>query len=498
MKTDVLIIGGGVIGACIARQLSRYNIDVVIVEKESDVCTGTSKANSSMLHDGYNVDGHKLKGKMVLKATKEIYREMCDELHVDMKLCGSIFAGFTDEDLATMHKQVKMAEENGITNLEIIDHDAMMIKEPHMNPTVRYGLYNPNTGVLNPFELTMALAENAVINGAKVFLNTEVTDIKVKNQKIDAVITTNGVFYPKVVINSAGLYSDKIAAMVEDVDFYVRPRRGQYYLYDKQFGGWVNHCIYSPPTETSKGMIIVPTTEGNILAGSNAEMLDDKTDFSTTKEALDEIYNTMIHHLYPDLPRVGDVTTVFAGLRAASNTEDFIIEHARTVRGMINLVGIQSPGLSSAPAIADLVEEMVRAVGEDLDFTKKPDWIPGRPKPVILNRMTYEERSQFIAQNPDYGQIICRCESISKGEILDAIRRPIPATSLDGIKRRTRAGMGRCQGGFCGPRVVKILEEELGIDPTEVTKRGRDSRILAMRAKELALQEGGSHEKIKL
>jgi glycerol-3-phosphate dehydrogenase len=498
MKTDVLIIGGGVIGSAIAHQLSKYNLDITLVEKESDVCTGTSKANSSMLHDGYNVDKHKLKGQLVLKADKDVYAKLCKELHVDLNFVGSIVAGFQDSDIEVMNHQMEMANDNGIKGMRMLNHDEMLEMEPNMNPEVKFGLYNPNTGVLNPFELTMGLAENAVLNGTKVLLNTEVTDIIVKDQKIDSVITTNGVFYPKVVINAAGLYSDKIAAMVEEIDFTVKPRKGQYFLFDKQYGDHVKHCIYSAPTEYSKGMIILPTTEGNILAGSNAEMMDDKTDFATTAEALNNIYGTMIHKLFPKLPRMGDVTTTFAGLRAVANTEDFIIAHAKTVRGMINLAGIQSPGLSSAPAIAEMVEGLVREVGEGLDFSEKADYIVGRPKPIILNKLSYEERSQLIAQNPDYGQIICRCESISKGEILDAIRRPIPATCLDAIKRRTRAGMGRCQGGFCGPRVVSILEQELGISPLDATKRGRDSKILAMRAKELALQEGGSHEKIKL
>lgn len=498
MKTDVLIIGGGVIGAAIAHRLCKYNLDITLVEKECDVCSGTSKANSSMLHDGYNVKKQTLKGQLVLRANNDVYRKLCQELHVDLNFVGSIVAGFEDCDMETVNHQLEMANENGIKGMKVLNHYEMLEMEPNMNPDVKFGLYNPNTGVLNPFELTMGLAENAVLNGVKVMLNTEVTAIEAKDGKIESVTTNNGVFYPKVVINSAGLYSDKIAAMVEEIDFTVKPRKGQYYLYDKQYGDHVKHCIYSAPTAYSKGMIILPTTEGNILAGSNAEMLDDKTDFSTTAEALDQIYSTMIHKIFPKLPRAGEVTTTFSGLRAVANTEDFIISHAKTVRSMINLAGIQSPGLSSAPAIAEMVEELVREVSDGLDFTEKAEYIQGRPEPVVLNRLSYEQRSRLIAQNPDYGRIICRCESISRGEILDAIRRPIPATTLDAVKRRTRAGMGRCQGGFCGPRVVAILEEELGISPLDVTKRGKGSNILSVRAKELALQEGISHEKIKL
>lgn len=503
MKTDVLIIGGGVTGAAIAYELCKYNLDIMLVEKSSDVCQGTSKANSSMLHDGYNVDKNTLKGKLVLKADKEVYRKLCDELHVDLNFVGSILAGFEEKDMETVNHQLEMAKANGIQGMQVLNHDQMIEAEPNINPAVKFGLLNPNTGVMNPFELTMGMAENAVLNGVQVLLNTEVLDIKVnKDQKIDCVITNNGKIFPKVVINAAGLYSDKVAAMAEEIDFKIRPRRGQYFLYDKSWGDHVKHCIYSAPTPVSKGMIILPTTEGNILAGSNAEMLDDKTDFSTTAEALNHIYDATIHHIFPQLPRVGDVTTTFAGLRPAANTEDFIIGHAKTVTGMINVAGIQSPGLSSAPAVAEMVEGLVRELKDilDLDFSEKPNHIVGRPAPIRLNKLSNEERAELIKKRPEYGQIICRCESISRGEILDAIHRPIPALTMDAVKRRTRAGMGRCQGGFCGPRiVVDILSKELGVSPLDITKRGGASKILLDKAKELALKEGGEHRgKIEL
>ena len=499
MKTDVLIIGGGAIGSAIAHQLCRYNLDITLVEKQSDVCMGTSKANSSMVHDGYNIDGHKLKGQLCLRANS-MYEQLCRDLNVDYRATtGSIFAGFDESHLEIMKQQLENSRVNGLSGLYIANHDQMMELEPNMSREVQYGLVNPNTGTINPFEFTMALAENAVMNGVKLYLNTEVTNIHVRNQKIESVETNIGRFEPKVVINSAGLYSDKIAAMVEDVDFYIHPRKGEYFLYDKKWGDHVRHCIYSPPTPVSKGMIMVPTTEGNILAGSNAVEVDDRTDFSTVGAEMDEIYSHTIHRLFPQLPRMGEVITAFAGLRSASNTEDFIISHARTVRGMINQVGIQSPGLSSAPAISEMVEKLVREVGDGLDFTEKPDYNPKRPAPVVLRNMDPEERSAFIKDNPEYGQIICRCETISRGEILDAIRRPIPALNLDAIKRRTRAGMGRCQGGFCGPRVVGILEEELGIAPLDITKRGGRSNILLGRTKDLSLLEGGiDDEKIRL
>ncbi|EFV01565.1 FAD dependent oxidoreductase [Pseudoramibacter alactolyticus ATCC 23263] len=501
MKTDILIIGAGVIGSAVARKLSQYDLDITLVEKQSDVCMGTSKANSSMIHSGYNVDGSKLKGQMCLKSDTKVYDKFCKELNVDFRHTGSVFAGFEESHLKTMKEEVDNAKKNGLEGVRIVDHDEMMQLEPNINPDVKFGLFDPNTGTINPFEWTMALAENAAMNGVKVLLNAGVTNIHTANGKIARVDTEVGTFESRIVINCAGLYSDKIAAMVEDIDFYVHPRKGEYFLYDKKWGGYVNHCIYSPPTPVSKGMIIVPTTEGNLLCGSNAVEIDDKTDFSTTQEGLDDIYARDIHKLFPALPRVGDVITAFAGLRPASSTEDFIIGHAKSVPTMINLVGIQSPGLSSAPAVADMVDDIVHEVSgyAGLILKEKPDWNPIRPKPIVLRDFSKEERSELIKQNPDYGKIICRCETISKGEILDAIRRLIPARNIDAIKRRTRAGMGRCQGGFCGPRVVNILNEELGIDPLDVTKRGGRSNILLDKTKDLSLFEGGiDHEKIEL
>lgn len=499
MKTDILIIGGGVIGAIIAHQLSKYNLKIMLVEKESDICMGSSKANSSMVHDGYNVDAHKLKGKLVLQA-HPYFEQLCSDLHVQYKKdAGSIVVGFEDEDMKVMKEQMENGIKNGVKGLKIIGHDELLVLEPYINPDAKFGLFNPNTGLINPFELTIALAENAVINGAQVLLDTEVQDIIVKNQKVEAVKTNQGIIEAKVVINAAGLYADKIASMVEDIDFEIKPRKGQYFLYDKKWGYLVKHAIYSAPSKISKGMIILPTTEGNILGGSNAQVIDDKEDLSTTYEGFEEIYSQTISHIFPKLPRMGDIITTFSGLRAAATSEDFIIGYAKTVKGFINVAGIQSPGLSSSPAIASMVEDLVKGLNYDLNFTKKKNYQKGHPKPVILRDLSFEERSELINKNPDYGTIICRCETISKGEIIDAVHRPIPAVNIDAIKRRTRAGMGRCQGGFCGPRVLSILKNELHVSPLAITKKGKGSYILAAKSKELISSQGGEdHEKIKL
>ena len=490
MKTDILIIGGGVVGAAVAYRLCRYRLSVAWVEKENDICTGTSKANSSMIHDGYNVDGSKLKGKLVLKS-HPLYAQMCRELHIPYtENVGSVVVGFKDEDMNIIKEQLDMGTKNGIRGLQIVDRNELLKMEPNLDPKARFGLYNPNTGVVDPFQLTLAMAENAVTNGVKFCRNTEVISIQAQNGKISSVETTAGRFEPKVVINAAGLYSDRIAAMAEEIDFSVRPQRGQYFLYDREWQGHVKHCIYSSPTKTSKGMIILPTIEGNILAGSNAIAVKDKEDVATTRQETEDIYWNLIHRHFPKLPRMEGVITSFVGLRAVSNTEDFIISHARTVRGLINLVGIQSPGLSSAPGIAEMVEKLARELELDLDFREKEFFRTGRPRPIALRNMTNEERAAMIAKNPDYGTIICRCEMISKGEILDALNGPIPAMDLDGVKRRARAGMGRCQGGFCGPKVMDLLRKKLKVSLLEITKKGPGSNILSKCAKRTVLPEG--------
>ncbi|MFH1939836.1 MAG: NAD(P)/FAD-dependent oxidoreductase, partial [bacterium] len=410
------------------------------------------------------------------------------------KRIGSLVVGFTKEDFNKLKDLKENGEKNGIKNLKIITDDELFKLEPNLNPQVKYALYAPAAGIISPYELTIALADNAVINGAKVLLETEVKDIRIENGQVCGLLTNRGLIEIRVIINAAGLYADEMTKGVGE-NFKIKPLKGEYQLFDKQWGNLVNHILFPIPTKLSKGILVAPTVHNNLLIGPNSYQVEEKDDLATTKAGIKEVYEEA-KKLIPHLPHQ-DLVASFAGLRAdVEGGDDFIIEASKKIRGFINVAGIVSPGLSSAPAIAEMVSDILKEVAQkiypQLELNYKNNFtetLPAQPRFTdYVDKI--EKWQEIIEKDSDYGEIICRCEKVSKGEIIRAIHRPVPAKSLDAIKRRTRAGMGRCQGGFCSPRVLRILSEELKISPLRITKKGPGSEVLKTMTKEMIKETG--------
>ncbi|WP_408954705.1 NAD(P)/FAD-dependent oxidoreductase [Natroniella sp. ANB-PHB2] len=488
-ETEVLIIGGGVVGTAIARELAKYKLDITLVEKEADVCTGTSKANTALLHAGFNADFNTLKGKLNVRGN-ELYHQLEKELDVPIEWIGALVVAKKKSEIAKLEELLENGQQNGVPDLEILKREELFELEPNLNSDAIAALYAPTAGIVNPFELTVAFAKNAVENGVEILLEAEVLDIEEQND-YKLVRTAQGDIEAELVINVAGLYSDKIASMVGIDDFEITPRKGEYYLYDKKLDIDVNHTIFPVPTEVSKGIVITPTDEMNLLIGPNVEEVADKSDLVNTREGLDELMKGA-QRLIPELG-MKKVIKQFSGLRAAiKETGDFLIEASEKVKGFINVAGIQSPGLASAPAIAEMVVGIVKGEYGELELdTKFNSNYQGIPR---FRHMSHQERAKLIEKNKDYGEIICRCETVTKGEIIEAIREPVGARTVNAVKRRVRPGSGRCQGGFCEPKVVEILAEELGIEPTEVKLEGEDSQLLVEPVKESLQKEVSDSE----
>jgi glycerol-3-phosphate dehydrogenase len=488
MNVDVVVVGGGVIGTAIARELSRYKLNIILVEKEEDVAMGTSKGNSGIIHAGYNEKTNTLKGRLNIRSNPQ-FDKLCKDLKVPFKRIGSLVIGFTLEDFNRLKELKERGEKNSVKNLEIISADKLFELEPNLNPKAKYALYAPSAGIISPYELTIALADNAVINGVEILLETKVIDIKYTNNQVISVVTNKGIIETRIVINAAGLYADEIAEKIGD-NFKIKPRKGEYQLFDKQWGNLVNHILFPIPTKLSKGILVAPTVHGNLLIGPNSYLVKEKDNLATTEGGINEVYEGA-KKLIPHLPHQ-DLVTSFAGLRAnIEGRDDFIIEVSKRVRGFINVAGIESPGLSSAPAIAEMVINILQDVTDEISpkskLNYKDDFIETLPeKPRFSDYLDKIKKWQeIVKKDSNYGEVICRCERVTKGEIIRAIHRPLPARSLDAIKRRTRAGMGRCQGGFCGPKVLGILSEELNIPRLKITKKGESSEILKSETKEM-------------
>ena len=468
---DVVIIGGGVVGTSIARELSRYNLDILVVEKAKEVAHGTTKANSAIVHSGYDAKPGTLKSKFNLLG-RDMMKQVTDELGVVYKEIGSLLVALDDEEMETVNQLKKQGDELGVEGLRVLTTEETLELEPNLNPEIKGSLHAPTAGIVGAFELAIAYMENAIDNGAELMTEAEVTDIEVLEDYYK-IITTKGEIDTKVVVNAAGVHADKIHNMVADPEFEIRARAGQYYLLDKFNELLVNRIIFPAPSKKGKGVLVLPTIHDNILVGPDSVFRDDKYDQSTTYDSYDDIRSKAVKSV-PDIPFWKTITS-FTGLRAHSSTEDFVIGEIDGVDGFFDVAGIESPGLTAAPAIAVHVADLVTEKFPDIE--ENEDFNPIRRPEIFFNELTDDEKNELIKKDPRYGRIICRCERITEGEIVDAIHRSNGVRTLDGLKRRLRPGMGRCQGGFCWPLIIDIMARELGVDKTEITKDGQGSNI---------------------
>ncbi len=489
---DVIIVGAGVVGAMVARRLSRYQLDILWIEKEADVCTGATSANSAIIHGGYAATPGTLKAEMNVKGNP-MWDRMAEELHFSFDRCGTYVVAIGDMERRALAEQEARGKANGVP-VEIISGDEMRRREPKISPETTGALYCPVGGVCDPWGATIAAAENAVMNGVRLMRRTAFEDFiwdRERPRHIIGVRTNRGEFRSRWVINAAGLYADAVMhkAGVRP-EFEITPRRGEYYVMDRnQFE--LNDVLFPVPTNVSKGILVTTTVHGNTIIGPNAEEIEDKENTAVTSAGMQEIWDGAVK-LIPTLSQ-RDIIAVFAGLRPGGNApspnpnvdyhKDFVIDIPEETVGLVNLAGIESPGLTAAPAIAVRVVEMLKAAGENLQA--KADWNPVRPPRPVFRHLTHAEQAELVRRDPRYGRIICRCEYVTEGEIVAEIEAPIPADTYDAIKRRTWLGTGRCQGAFDMPRVVEILARELDMDPLEVSKRGDGSAFLTRKTKQV-------------
>lgn len=468
---DVAIVGAGVVGSAIARELSKYRVNACVIEKEEDVCCGTSKANSAIVHAGFDAKPGTLKAKLNVRGN-EMMDQLSKDLDFPFKRNGSMVVCTKDQDPTLLDELLKKGEANGVPDLKILERDELLKMEPNLSDDIVKALFAPTGAIVCPFHLTMALAENACDNGVEFFLNTAVKSIE-KADRFYKISTSGETIEAKVVVNAAGVYADTFNNMVSDDKLEIIPRRGQYCLLDKSAGTHVSHTIFQLPSKMGKGVLVTPTVHGNLLVGPTAEDIDNKDGVNTTAAGLDSLAPTSAQSV-KNVP-MRQVITSFAGLRAHEAKGDFVIGEAKDAKGFINAAGIESPGLSSAPAIGEMIAQMIQNM---LSLEEDPSFIGIRKGILNPENLSLEERNALIKEQPAYGNIICRCEMVTEGEIIDAIHRTLGARSLDGVKRRTRAGMGRCQAGFCSPRTMEILEREVPMSVFDVTKSGNESRIV--------------------
>ncbi|MBY9005376.1 MAG: NAD(P)/FAD-dependent oxidoreductase [Candidatus Lokiarchaeota archaeon] len=479
---DIIIIGGGVIGCSIARALCKYELKICLLEKEADIAMGTTKANSGVVHAGYAAERKFTKRNLCIRGNK-LYSEAVKELNFPFKRMGSFVVAFKVEEIKLLEEIRKRGIEDGILDLELIlEKQRIKRMEPNISDDIIGVLHAPSAGIVSPYEMTFALAQNAAMNSVKFFRSQEVIKID-HSDYIFTITTQRNEFKSLNVINCAGLYSAKISKMLGLDYFDITPRKGEYVLFDRNTIQ-LNKILFPTPTKISKGILVCPTFHGNAFAGPNAQNITDIEDTSTTTAGLKEVLEGA-KKIVPNLPLRASIRN-FAGLRAVPSTYDFIIDNT-DIYGFINVAGILSPGLTSSYAIAEKVIDFLELLGVELKV--KEDYNPYRPKPERFTDFSKKELDKKIKEDSSWGRIICRCETISEKEILNAIQGPIGATTIDGVKFRCRAGMGRCQSGFCRPRVMEILSREMKLPYQAITKKGDDTNILIAKTKDLLLKE---------
>ena len=468
---DVMIVGAGVVGCAIARELSKYQVNACVIEKDEDVCNGTSKANSAIAHAGFDAKPGTLKAKLNVEGNL-MMEQLSKELDFPFKQTGAFVVCVREEDKPKLQELLDKGVQNGVKGLRILNKEEAHEMEPNLTDQVVAALYAPTSGIVCPFNLNIAMAENANANGVEFHFDTEVTDLRPVEDGWE-IRTSKGTYKTRYVVNAAGVYADKFHNMVSNKKIHITPRRGDYCLLDKTAGNHVSHTVFALPGKYGKGVLVTPTVHGNLLVGPTAIDIENKEGTNTTREGLNEVI-TKAEMNVKNIP-MRQVITSFAGLRAHEDGHEFLIGELEDAKGFIDCAGIESPGLTSSPAIGEMVADILK---EKMDLKEKENFIATRKGVLNPNTLSKEERIRLIKEKPEYGNIICRCEMITEGEIIDAIRRPLGAKSLDGVKRRTRAGMGRCQAGFCSPRTMEILARECHKSMFEITKSGGNSQIV--------------------
>lgn len=474
---DVIVVGAGIVGSLIARKLSSYQLQVAVIEKEPDVGNVTTMANSAIVHSGYDPVPGTLKAKLNVLGNK-MMSQVCKELDVEMKRIGSLTVALEEEQLPLLEELAKRSAENGV-EVKLLNAEETLKLEPNLSKEVKGSLFAPSAGIVNPFTLSVHAIENAVDNGVKLFLEEKVVLINKDNDFYNIICESGNTYQTKVIINAAGIYSDEIHKMVEPIDYFLTPRKGEYFILDHYTDNLVNHTIFPLPSAKGKGILVTPSIGGTYLVGPSAEIMQSKDDVSTDKMTLDEIKKAALE-MVPSIP-FNQVIRTFAGSRPTPNTHDFIIRFAKCDNHFITCSGIESPGLVSSPAIAEyVVNEFVSKV---IELKPNSNFNPCVNKRPNLKTMSLEERNAFVKEHPEYGQIVCNCEKVSLGEIMFEMNTSVPPKTIKAVKKRTRAGFGKCQGGFCQPIVTGLIAKRFNIPLNKVMFERNGSFVVRYKVK---------------